>query len=86
VRTADVALEIVQSHVALLELVIELLLCIGRVEISDLGVHILIGAARLSLAARCCRISSWYLVEDGEAPDVCFLRRWLLSASPRLAL
>ena len=46
---ANVALEIVEGHVALLELVVELLLRVGRLELGDLGVDVFIGGGKVEL-------------------------------------
>ena len=44
---ANVALEIVKGHIALLELIVELLLRVWRLELGDLGVNILIGGGKV---------------------------------------
>ena len=74
-RAADVALEIVESDVALLELVVEFVLGVGGLDLGELGVDVFIAGGEVELGGALLEdFVVDHLMEDGEPADVGFLR------------
>ena len=81
-RAANVALEVIQTHLALLKLFVEFFLRVGRFEFSDLGVDVLVACGEVELGGALLQnLLCDHLVEDGEAADVGFLGRGLLGSA-----
>ena len=88
-RAANIALQIVQRHVALLELVVELLLRVWRLDLRELRVHVFIAGGKVELGGALLQdFIRNHLVQDLESPDIGFFGREFLRrvAQPGLVI
>ena len=68
---ANVALQVVQRHVALLEQVVELILGIGRLDLGELRVHVFVAGGQVQLGGALLQnLVLDHLVQNIQPPNV----------------
>ncbi len=83
----NVALQVVQRHVALLEQVVELILGVRSFDLGELRVHVFIAGGQVQLGRLLLlNLGEDHLLQDIEPQDVRFLVRRLLGVVTQLDL
>ena len=84
---ANFVLEIVKREIACLELVIELFLGVGSLDLGELGIYVFIRGYEVELGGTLLNnLVVDEAMEDSEAADVSFFRRQVLRGAPLILL